>query len=69
MYAWKEGGIADRGAGSTTYSQERDTSSRLTDAQPGTLGPYVTAGKDLSFALEVILDRRDGVIGGGGGRG
>jgi hypothetical protein len=39
----RKGGLADRGAGSTTYSQERDTSSGLIDAQPGTLGAYVTA--------------------------
>jgi hypothetical protein len=56
-----EGGLADRGTGSTTYSQERDTSSGLIDAQPGTLGPYVTTGEHLSF--EDILD---GVIGVGG---
>jgi len=62
----KEGGLADRGAESTTYSQERDTSSGLIDPQPGTLGPYVTAREHLSFAPEVILDHRDGVIGGGG---
>lgn len=48
------------------YSQERDTSSGVADAQPGTFGPYVTAREHLSFALGVILDHRNGVIGGGG---
>ena len=66
MHGSKEGGLAGRGAESTTYSQECNTSSGLIDAQPGTLGPYVTAGEHLSFALEDILDHRDGVIGGGG---
>jgi hypothetical protein len=66
MHGRKEGGLADRRAGSTTYSHERDTSCGLIDAQPGTLGPYVTAGEHLSFALEVILNPQDGVIGGGG---
>jgi hypothetical protein len=66
MHGRKEGGLADRGAEGTTYLQERDTSSGLADAQPGTLGPYVTAGEHLFFALEVILDHRGGVIGGGG---
>lgn len=71
MNAWKEGrkegGLADREAGSTTYSHERDTSSGRADAQPGTLGSYVTAGEHLFFALQVqvILDHRNGVIGGG----
>ena len=56
-------GLADRvGLGAPTYSQERDTSSGLTDAQPGTFGPHVTAREHLYFVLGVILYHWDGVI-------
>jgi hypothetical protein len=71
-HAWKGrqekegGGHACRPWAGTRYSQERDASIGLADAQPGTLGLYVTAGKYPNSALGVVLNRRDAVIGGGG---
>jgi len=60
----KEAGMhADRGL---RYSQERDASGGLVDAQPSTLGLYVTTGEHPASALDVVLDRRNAVIGGGG---
>jgi hypothetical protein len=53
-------------------SQERDTSGQLADAQPGSLGPYVTAGEHSASAsaLDVvsICVAITTIIVGGGGR-
>jgi hypothetical protein len=59
--------------GGTKYSQERDSSGKLAEAQPGTLGLYVTAGEHTAFAsaLDIILAVRSvstAIIRGGGRR-
>ena len=63
----KEAGMPTVGGGKhILYSQERDASGGLADAQPGTLGLYVTTGEHpASSGLDVVLDRRGAVIGGG----
>jgi hypothetical protein len=58
--------------GGTKYSQERDSSGKLAETQPGTLGLYVTAGEHTAFAsaLDIVAVRSvsTAIIRGGGRR-